>query len=111
MSAKEFQFVWVEGLGVLGWFQDGWAAVRACAVCLRLTPRVVPARAPRRNCAPCVRPCECARGTYCVLVFVICVEQLLAILASYQCLEHICLVVFQGFGHGGTVRVVCGGRD
>ena len=46
-----------------------------------------------------------------MFVLIIRVEQFLAILASYKCLEHICLVVFQGFGFSGTVRVVCGGRD
>ena len=87
--------MWIEGLDVLGWFQDVWPAVCACAVCLWLTPRVVPARASRRDCAPCV----------------IRVVQLLAILTSDQCLEHICLVVSQGFGPGGAVRVMCGGHD
>ena len=46
-----------------------------------------------------------------MLVLIINVTQLLANLALYQCLEHVCLMLLQGFGPCGTVRVVCGGRD
>ena len=46
-----------------------------------------------------------------MLVLIIGVTQLMASLAAYQCLEHVCLMLLQGFGPCGTVRVVCGGRD
>ena len=46
-----------------------------------------------------------------MLVFIISVTQLLANLALYQCLEHVCLMFLQSFGICGTFRMVCGGRD
>ena len=46
-----------------------------------------------------------------MFVLIIGVTQLMACLASYQRLEHVCLMLLQGFGPCGAVRVVCGGRD